>query len=198
MNEIQKNITDFISSINSQSNIDFSFNLWDNLIAIISTIINIIVSLWLVKVGYKLSSQISSAEKYKKEKEITEIWNSLPWFKSIVLVDVEKIGKEKKDNYSRQIAETYCVISGVGLEVILYPADEKIPVALIPFEWIEYIRPNGDSMDGKPVIICKFKGIKYYKNFKSPFKKITYYYENKKYKEDVDPEFLRYTPFKQT
>lgn len=77
------------------------------------------------------------------------------------------------------------------------PNDEKIPVGLVPFEWIEFIR-DYDSEDNKPIIVCKFKGIRWYKRFKSPFKEITYIYENPDYKEKTDPDFMKFTPIKPT
>jgi len=75
------------------------------------------------------------------------------------------------------------------------PSDENIPVGLVPFEWIEYVR-NYDSEDNKPIIVCKFKGIKWYKKFKSPFKKINYIYKNLDYNENSDPKFFKFTTIK--
>ena len=65
----------------------------------------------------------------------------------------------------------------------------------MPFEWIEYIRDH-DSEDNKPIIVCKFKGIKWYKNFKSPFIEINYIYKNPNYKENSDPSFMMFTHIK--
>ena len=78
------------------------------------------------------------------------------------------------------------------MQFILSASDKRIPVGLVPFEWIEYIRDH-DSEDNKFIIVCKFKGVKWYKNFKSPFKEINYMYENPHYSKGTDPSFMRLT-----
>lgn len=75
------------------------------------------------------------------------------------------------------------------------PSDENIPVGLVPFEWIDYVREH-DSEDNKPIVVCKFKGVKWYKNFKSPFREINHIYNNPNFREGSDPDFLRYTSIK--
>jgi hypothetical protein len=75
------------------------------------------------------------------------------------------------------------------------PGDDNIPVGLVPFEWIEYIREH-DSEDNKPIIVCNFKGVKWHKKFKSPFKEINYIYENPNFNENSDPKFLKFTNIK--
>ena len=68
-------------------------------------------------------------------------------------------------------------------------------MGLVPFEWIEYVRDH-DSEDNKSIIVCKFEGIKWYKNFKSPFREINYIYKNPYYKENSDPSFTMFTTIK--
>ena len=70
----------------------------------------------------------------------------------------------------------YTVIPEYGIQFVLMPSNEDIPVGLVPFEWIEYVR-DSDNEDNKPIIVCKFKGVKWFKKFKSPFKEINYIYE---------------------
>ena len=70
-------------------------------------------------------------------------------------------------------------------------SDRRIPVGLVPFEWIEYIRGH-DSEDNKPRIVCRFKGKKWYKRYKSPFKQIGYVTENPHYRVGIDPDSMRY------
>jgi hypothetical protein len=176
--------------------INCTFNLWDSIFAITSIIISSVVAFWI----YKLQKQISATDKFKHEQRITAEIRKLPIYKSIILADVSKYHPLRKDNnnqtYYKQGAELYTIVSEYGVQVILHPSDENIPVGLIPFEWIEYIRLDGDSEDTKPIIVCKFKGIKWYKNFKSPFREINYVYENPNYKENRDPEFLKFTNIK--
>lgn len=101
------------------------------------------------------------------------------------------------ETYYKQGAEIYTTVAEYGVQCILRPSDEHIPVGLVPFEWIEYIR-DYDSEDGKPIIVCKFKGVKWYKNFKSPFRRVDYIYKNPDYKKNSDPPFLMYTNIRHT
>jgi len=169
--------------------IDCTINLIDLLTLISSIVIAII--------GICLSKKISAKQKFEHEKNIySEIGKILKFGKSFILLDVKKEHKEDSHNksYRKQKAQFYDVMPAVGLRCILRGSDEKIPIATIPFEWIEYIRLY-DSEDYKPIIVCKFKGHKWYANFKSPFIKIDYFYKNNNYNED-QPEIFRYTSFK--
>ena len=176
-------------------NINYSFYFWDNLLAFIGIIVNSLVAFWI----YKLTKQLSAKEKYRHEIEITKEIRKLGIYSSVVLADVSKYHSSRTDitnqSYYKQGAELYTIIPEYGVQFILMPSNENIPVGLVPFEWIEYVR-DYDSEDNKPIIVCKFKGVKWYKNFKSPFKEINYIYENPNYKENLDPSFSKYTPIK--
>ncbi len=173
----------------------YTFNFWDNLFAIISIIISIILTIYV----YKSSKQLSDREKYEHELKITEEIRKIKSFSSIILADVKKYHTLRTDatnqGYYKQVAELYAVLQEYGVQVILMPKDENIPVGLIPFEWIKYVRRN-DSEDSKPIIVCDFKGIKHFKNFKSPFQEISYFYKSQSYKEGVDTDFLYLTTIK--
>jgi len=173
----------------------FEFNFWDNLFAIVGILISVIVAIWI----YKLSKQLSSRDRYEHEVRITKEIKKIQIYSSIILANVKKYHPLRKDatnsTYYKQGAEIYTVIPEYGVQFILMPSDENIPVGLVPFEWIEYVRDH-DSEDNKSIIVCKFKGIKWFKNFKSPFKEINYIYRNSDYKEGVDPEFLKFTTIK--
>jgi hypothetical protein len=175
--------------------INYVFNLWGNLFSIIGVGISSFVAFWI----YKLSRQLSVAEKYKHEIEITGKINELGIYKSVILADVRKYHPLRTDTsnktYYKQGAELYRTIQEYGVQVILHPSDENIPVGLVPFEWIEYIR-DSDSEDTKPIVVCKFKGVKWHKDFKSPFREIDYLYENKDYNEYSDPPSMRFTHIK--
>ncbi len=176
--------------------INFVFNLWDNMFTTISIIASCFIAFWI----YKLTKQLSVKEKFEHEQKIIEEIKKLSIYKSVILSDVSKYHPLREDStnatYYKQGAEIYTIIPEYGVQVILIPSDENIPIGLIPFDWIEYVRQEGDSEDTKPIIICKFKGIKWYKNFKSPFKEINYRYKNPNYNEKDDPEFLKYTNIK--
>ena len=177
--------------------INYVFNFWGNIFAVISIIVSSVVAFWI----YKLTKQLTAKDKFEHEQRITTEIRKLPLYKSIILANVSKYHPLRKDNtnktYYKQGAELYTHISEYGVQVILHPSDENIPVGLIPFEWIEYMRLDGDSEDTKPIIVCKFKGVRWYKRFKSPFREINYVYDNPKYNKDIDPEFLKYTTIKQ-
>jgi hypothetical protein len=144
-----------------------------------------------------LSKRLSARDKFEHEKEIMREIAKIALYQSVVLADVKKYTPFRTDysnqTYYKQGAELYTCIPEYGVQVILMPSDSaKIPVGLIPFDWIEIIRGH-DSEDNKPIIVCKFNGIKWYKNFKSPFKEINYVYKNNNYKENYDPKFLMFT-----
>lgn len=175
--------------------INYTFNFWDSLLAIIGIIVGTIIAIWI----YKLSKQLSVKEKYKHEIKIIEAIKKFKIYQSVILADVKKYHPLRTDNtnqtYYKQGAEMYTVISEYGVQFILMSSDKNIPVGLVPFEWIEYIRDH-DSEDNKPIIVCKFKGVIWYRRFKSPFKDINYIYENQNYKENSDPDFMRFTTIK--
>jgi hypothetical protein len=175
--------------------IDYTYNFWDNLFAIISIAVATIVAFWI----YKLSKQLSAKDKYLHEIKITEEIQKLGIYQSVILANVSKYNPLRTDitneTYYKQGAELYTIIPEYGVQFILMPSDENIPAGLVPFEWIEYVRDH-DSEDNKPIIVCKFKGIKWYKKFKSPFKEINYIYENLNYNENSDPKFLKFTTIK--
>ncbi len=173
---------------------DFTFYFWDNLIALIAIIVGVFVGYHL----YALTQQISAREKYEHEMKITKQIREIVLYKKIILADVKKYNAERKDEtnntYYKQGAELYTIIQEYGVQFILDKKGGNIPVGIVPFEWIEYIR-DCDSEDSKPIIVCKFKGKRYYQKFKSPFKEIVPYYENTNYK-NGDPEFRKYTSIK--
>jgi len=175
--------------------INYLFNFWDNLFSIAGIAVSSIVAFWI----YRLSKQISAKEKYQHEIKITEEIRKLENYTSVVLADVSKYHPLRTDytnqSYRKQRAELYTIIPEYGVQFILRPSDENIPAGLVPFEWIEYVRDH-DSEDSKPIIVCKFKGIKWWKKFKSPFREINYIYRNSDYKENSDPSFMMYTTIK--
>jgi hypothetical protein len=175
--------------------INCTFNLWSDTLAIIGIVVSVVIAIYV----HKLSSRLSAKAKYEHEIKITEEIRKLKIYQSVILADVSKYHPLRTDDtnktYYKQGAERYTVIPEYGVQFILMPSDSNIPVGLVPFDWIEYVREH-DSEDNKPIIVCKFKGIKWYKNFKSPFKEINYFYKNTNFKEGADPDFMRYTHIK--
>lgn len=168
--------------------VNYILNFWDSLLALGSILVSSLVAFWI----YKLSRQLSIREKYEHELKITEEIHKLRDFSEIILADAKKYHTAETDpanqTFRKQRAELYTIMPAYGVQVILMPNDEKIPVGLIPFEWIKFVRSH-DSEDWKPVIVCDFKGVKYFKNFKSPFKEIEHLYKNPNYKQG-DPSFM--------
>lgn len=171
------------------------FNFWDNLFAILGIAVSSLVAFWI----YKLTKQLSAKEKYRHEIRITEEIRKLKIYSGVILANVSKYHPLRSDStnqtYYKQAAELYTIIPEYGVQFILMPSDENIPAGLVPFEWIEYVRDH-DSEDNKPIIVCKFKGIKWYKQFKSPFREINYIYKNSDYKENSNPNFMKYSTIK--
>jgi len=163
------------------------------------SVINIVVSVAVAFIVFCISKRLSVKDKYEHEMNITQKLKEIPAHSSIILANVLKYNPTRTDKYNntyyKQGAEIYTIIPEFGLQVILNPkTKEEIPVGVIPFEWIEYIRDH-DSEDNKYIVVCKFKGVKYFEDFKSPFKEINTIYENKDYK-DFEPKFLKYTTVK--
>ena len=175
--------------------INYTLNFWSELLAIIGIVVSSLVAILI----YKLTKQLSAKDKYQHEIKITGEIRKLKIYASAILADVSKYHPLRTDStnqsYYKQGAELYTIIPEFGVQFILMPSDENIPAGLVPFEWIEYVRDH-DSEDNKPIIVCKFKGIKWYKKFKSPFREINYIYENQNYHENSDPSFLKFTTIK--
>lgn len=72
------------------------------------------------------------------------------------------------------------------------------PVGIVPYDWIEYIDPEGDEYGYVPLIYCHFKGRtnwKFWKHllfFSYPYKKMTYYKKRNDYKESNSPSDMEY------
>ncbi|MBP9691172.1 hypothetical protein KBD81_03785 [Candidatus Woesebacteria bacterium] len=175
--------------------INYEFNFWDNLFAIIGTIINAGIAILI----YKLSKQLSARDKYRHEVKITKEIEKIKIYSGVILSDVGKYHPLRTDltnsDYYKQGAEIYTIIPEFGVQFILLPSDGNIPVGLVPFEWIEYVR-DYDSDDNKPIVVCRFKGMKWFKRHRSPFREINYIYHNQNYKESSDPSFLKFTTVK--
>lgn len=149
----------------------FIFNLdqWLNLGNLLIGLIGLGITIYIACIANKLSVR----EKYKHEIDISE---QLKEFigKKVILTDVKKYNFKNIDTtnitYFKLAAELENIIPVYGIEVVLRDSKD-FKLGLIPFDWIEYVRPY-DSEDSSIIIICKFKGIKWFKNLKSPIFKI--------------------------
>lgn len=175
--------------------INWSLNFWDNLFAVVGMIVSLFSAFWI----YRLSKQLSAEERYQHEMKITKEVRRLKIYSSAILADVSKYHPLRTDSmnktYYKQGAELYTIVSEHGVQFILGPNDENIPVGLVPFEWIKYVR-DCDSEDNKPIFVCEFKGIKWFRDFRSPFREINYIYKNPDYREGLDPSFRMFTTIK--
>jgi hypothetical protein len=67
------------------------------------------------------------------------------------------------------------------------------PVGIVPYEWIEYVDPDGDEYSYFPLFFCRFKKVINWKFWLKgvplmwPYKKITYYKKRAEYKETDHP-----------
>jgi len=169
-------------------NIDCTINIIDFLALLVAIVTGLL--------GLGIFKKLSAREKYQHEQAVAqEIKKQLEFGQELILADIKKYNVNRTDVYNKtyykQGAEYFSIIPEYGLQVILVPSQEnKIPIATIPFEWIEYVREY-DSEDNKVIVVCKFKGIKYFKKFKSPFSTIEHYQENRQYTEG-QPNIFRY------
>lgn len=75
------------------------------------------------------------------------------------------------------------------------------PVGIVPYEWIDYIDPEGDEYGYVPLIHCFFKGKIYWKFWRKllffgyPYKKIIFYKKSEFYEEKNDPYDMKYIYF---
>lgn len=172
--------------------VNFELNFWDSLFAVLGIIIGSFVAIWI----YKLSKRLTATGKYQHELRLTEEILKIGLDKDVILADISKYHPLRDDGtnetYYKQGAGLYTIIPEYGVQFILAAGDERIPVGLVPFEWIEYVRDH-DSEDNKFIIVCRFKGVKWYKDFKSPFKEINYMFKNPHFDENTDPSFMKFT-----
>jgi hypothetical protein len=160
-------------------------------------LLTLFTSIAIAMIGFCLSKKVNAKQKFEHEKIVSDqIRKFVSFGNDIILADVKKY--EKKDlyniGYRKQKVKFYDILPAHGVRVILMSSDEKIPIATIPFDWIEYIR-EFDSEDNRSIIVCKFKGIRYYKKYKSAFKEILYFFKNENYTKD-QPEVFQYIQFK--
>ena len=109
--------------------LNFVFNFWDNLFAIIGIAVSSIVAFWI----YKLSKQLAAKEKYQHEIKITEEIRKLKLYSSVILADVSKYHPLRTDGvnktYYKQGAELYTIIPEYGVQFILI---KRIPRGFAP------------------------------------------------------------------
>lgn len=73
-----------------------------------------------------------------------------------------------------------------------------IPVGVVPYEWIEFVDPDGDEFEYRPIFFVKFNGKIYWSwwrrfiPFGYPYKKIIYYRQNDNYQKGRDPRGMEW------
>jgi len=136
-------------------------------------IVGILVSVGIALITYRISSSLSAKNKYDHEVYIISQLGRVRQEK-IILADVKKYNSDnndtKNETYYKQACGLNHIIPLYGVVVSLRKSG-GFEAGLIPFDWIEYVRPS-DSEDASMILTCKFKGIKWYKNFKSPIREI--------------------------
>jgi hypothetical protein len=171
--------------------VNFELNFWDSLFAVLGISIGSFVAVWI----HRLSKRLTATDKYQHELRVTEEIQKIGFDKDVILADISKYHPLRDDGtnktYYKQGAGLFTVIPEYGVQFILTASDKRIPIGLVPFEWIQYVRDH-DSEDNKFIIVCKFKGVRWYKNFKSPFKEIRYLFKNPHYDKNSDPSFMKF------
>ena len=137
------------------------------------SVLSILVSIAIAIIAYCISHKLSAKSKYDHEIYISnQLRPALG--RKIILADVKKYNASNDEttnaNYYKQACGLEDIIPVYGVKVSLRDSTD-FKLGIIPFDWIEYVRPY-DSEDSVAIVICKFKGIKWYKNFKSPIKEI--------------------------
>ena len=138
------------------------------------SLVNIVMAMIIAIVTYNIANRLSAKDKYQHEINISNRLLKIGFGRKVILADVKKYNPKNKDatnkSYYKQACAIHSIIQVFGVVISLRGRDGEI-FGLIPFDWIEYVRPN-DSEDSCSIIVCKFKGIKWYKKFKSPIKEI--------------------------
>ena len=133
---------------------------------------NIFVTVIIAAITYCISHKLSSKNKYDHEIYVSDQL-SQALGKKVILADVRKYNSDNNDiineTYYKQSCGLERIIPVYGVVVSLRGGNNGFDNGLIPFDWIDYIRLH-DSEDTSVIMVCKFKGIKLYKNFKSPIK----------------------------
>lgn len=134
---------------------------------------NILISVIIAIITYCISRRLSAKSKYDHEIYISDQLRPV-LNKKIILADVKKYNSDNNDvinaSYYKQACGLEEIIPVYGVKVSLRDSND-FKLGIIPFDWIEYVRPY-DSEDSVAIVVCKFKGMKWYKNFKSPIKEI--------------------------
>lgn len=135
--------------------------------------LSILVSIAIAIITYCISRKLSARSKYDHEIYISNQLKPVLGRK-VILADVKKYNSDNDDainsSYYKQACSLEDIIPVYGVKVSLRDSHD-IKIGIIPFDWIEYVRPH-DSEDTVVIVVCKFKGIKWYKNFRSPIKEI--------------------------
>lgn len=133
---------------------------------------NIFVAVIIAAITYRISHKLSSKNKYDHEIYISDRLSKILG-KKVILANVRKYNSNNDDTtnetYFKQACGLEYIIPVYGVAVSLRGGNNGFEKGLIPFEWIEYVRPC-DSEDTSAIMVCKFKGIKWHKNFKSPIR----------------------------
>lgn len=137
------------------------------------SMVNICVTIIVALITYHISKKLSVQDKYNHEISISNQMQPLLGRK-VILADVKKYNPDNNDltneSYYKQACSVLAVIPVYGVRISLRDS-YGFKEGTIPFDWIEYVRTY-DSEDSVAIIVCKFHGIKWYKNFKSPIKEI--------------------------
>lgn len=137
------------------------------------SILSILVSIAIAIITYCISRKLSAKSKYDHEVYISGQLSSAIGRK-IILADVKKYNSDNGDTTNADCHKQACgledVIPVYGVKVSLRDSND-LKLGIVPFDWIEYVRPY-DSEDSVAIVVCKFKGIKWNKNFKIPIKEI--------------------------
>lgn len=134
---------------------------------------NILISVVIAIITYYISRKLSAKSKYDHEICVSEQLRSVLGRK-IILADVKKYNSDNDDSTNESYYKQACgleeIIPVYGIKVSCRDSDD-FKAGIVPFDWIEYIRPY-DSEDAAPIVVCRLNGIKWYKNFKSPMREI--------------------------
>jgi hypothetical protein len=202
---------------------------WDNILGVVGILISSFIAYHIFSLSKRISNRerLEHKEQIKEKADglIAKIIRE-KLRRKVYLVNINRYFKDYPSNeekllsgYSHIRAEIKATrFNGIeffaGMPVQIYQKqngrlslkgydEEKVfiafPVGLVPYEWIEYIDPDGDEYDYSPLVYCKFNSRIYWKPWRRflslgyPHEKIYYYKKSNVYNEDNDPADMEYS-----
>ena len=190
-------------------------------------LVSAVVQVFIAYHIFFLSKRLSNKGKLDHKEQIKQKAENLKQGTEVYLVNINRYFKDYPENndklfggYSHIKAEFKCArFDGIEFfcstpEQVYKRADGTLsfkgeesekefivfPVGIVPYEWIEFVDPEGDEYAYLPLFYSRFNGKIYWKSFWRklipygyPYKELVYYRKSETYDPKNDPDGMMYT-----